>query len=943
MKTYFKITLVLAAGLTLVILLHLAWTLTTTAAPVAAPALQAGNYGGNFRFALNEPNNLDPADWPDAANGPIVGRVFEGLTRWNDDHAPLPAIAHSWESSDGQTWTFHIRSGARFHNGRQVTAQDVVYSWDRVAAAGNGYYDYLIAPLLSTTTVVSTATLQVTLNEPFAPFPTLLALPFMSVVPSETVGTIATNPVGSGPFQFQSWTPGNNIVVSHYDDYYAGRPYLDGITYQFYTDETDMYDDYLLGNLDLSPVPANRISEVAGSPNAISGNMLCLYHYGMKVDWPPFDDVRVRRALNYAVGYREDPLWPVAEGPVPPGMQGYDPPVPSYPYSPTLALNLLAQADWTDTNFDGILDDGAGTDLTIELWHNTSPSHEAIANAVADDFRDIGGAGLGATVVVSHTDWGTYRNNLDQYPMYRRGWCANYPDPYNFLDPLFRTGNAAGRTNYSNAQVDNWLGQSLATLDLTTRQALYESVETQVQDDAPFINLYYYGAVYVKSEDVLGLVIPSWGLDAVQMEKVQLFLHDHDVEVQAILSPKESVLAGDAIAEGKDVVIIAKVRNAGRYAETNVPVRCRILQDGTEVHSETGIIDYLAKERNPVWYGWDWAEVEITTGNYTIEVTTLLAGDEDPSNDQKTRDFTVTDVAFYDAYIRDHATDDGSVCTDGWWQSPDILVRNQDDGIRRCQDPLLGQTNYVYVKVRNIGNVAISDGYVDVYWHAPSPGIICGSWALINPTPIPVGTLGPWESKWVKTPWAPPIEGHACLFARFSSSHDPVSAECDVACDNNIAQRNVDVVELGGGSVMRSLAETGQASVLFEVTNVYDLPAAVDLIVERGTFPSTGTIVLEFSHDLFSRWQDAGGTVEGGAVIAGTTRISVTHPVSTTVVGLPMGVRETQQARMHLTGPPAAEFALYVTERIEGTTIGGMTYRTEIPWTLYLPLVLRGY
>ena len=122
-----------------------------------------------------------------------------------------------------------------------------------------------------------------------------------------------------------------------------------------------------------------------------------------------------------------------------------------------------------------------------------------------------------------------------------------------------------------------------------------------------------------------------------------------------------------------------------------------------------------------------------------------------------------------------------------------------------------------------------------------------------------------------------------------------------------------------------------------------DLPASVNLIVERGTFPTTGTLVLELSNYLFSRWQDAGGTVEGGAMIPGTTRISVTHPVSATVVGLPMDVRETQQARMHLVGPPAAEFALQVTERIEGTTVGGMTYRTEIPWTLYLPLVLRNY
>ena len=142
---------------------------------------------------------------------------------------------------------------------------------------------------------------------------------------------------------------------------------------------------------------------------------------------------------------------------------------------------------------------------------------------------------------------------------------------------------------------------------------------------------------------------------------------------------------------------------------------------------------------------------------------------------------------------------------------------------------------------------------------------------------------------------------------------------------------------------MRSLAQTGHASVVFEVSNVYDLPAPVDLIVERGTFPITGTLVLEFSRDLFSRWQAAGGTVERGAVIPGTTRISVTHPVSTTIVGLPLGVRETQRARMYLGGPSGAEFEMRVAERIHGAVVGGLTYRTEIPWTVYLPVVLRNY
>jgi len=907
-------------------------------AAAAAPRPE-GNYGGSFRFADYEPLSLDPIDVDfNSGSRSVVRQVFEGLTRWDDDLSTQPAIAQSWASSDAQNWTFYLRPGVRFHNGRLVTAQDVVYSWDRVAAAGNEWYEYLVGSLLSAVTAVNNDTVEVMLSEPFASLPSVLALPFMSVVPSETVGTIATNPVGSGPFQFTSWTPGDSIALTYYDDYYGGRPYLDSITYQFYADEDAMYEDYLLGNLELSPVPSDRITEVVGSPNAIFGNRLNLYYYGMKVDWPPFDDVRVRQALNYAVDKPDivdhvaDGYNVTAEGPVPPGIEGYDPPVPAYAYNPTQALDLLAQAGWTDTNSDGILDDGAGTDLTIELWFNTSANHEAIANAVADDFRDIGGLGVGATVEISHTDWSNYLSNLDLYPMYRLGWNADYPSPYNFLYPFFDSESGHNYTHYNNPQVDAWLDQSLATLDLTARQALYGSIETQVQDDAPFINVLYAGAVYVKGEDVLGLVIPSWGIDAIRMANVQMFFSTHDVEPQSILYPKSSVLI-------QPIAPSIKVRNAGSSTETGLPVRCRILQGATELYNQTLTIATLSPFATHILAFPAWTPPG--AGNYTVEFTTLLPGDENPANDQESAAVEVTDVAFYDAYTRDNPTDIGSVPTLSWWQSPDLLVRHQADGPIRHQDPILGQTNYVYVQVRNIGNDTITDAYVDVYWHEPATAIICGDWAPINPAPIPVGSLAPGQSAWVVTPWLPTVEGHTCLFSRLWSSQDPVTVECDVAWDNNIAQRNVEVVDLDGGG-RYTLAQAGQAIVLFEVTNVRDLPASADLIVERGTFPTTGTLVLEFSRDLFTRWQ-ASGSVSGGAPIPDTTRIEVTDPVSATIAGLPLGVRESQQVQMYLDGPPGREFALHVSQRIDGALVGGMTYETEAPWPVYLPLVLRNY
>ena len=146
-------------------------------AALASPRPE-GNYGGSFRFADYEPLSLDPIDVDfGSGSSAVVRQVFEGLTRWDDDLSTQPAIALSWTSSDAQNWTFHLRPGVRFHNGRLVTAQDVVYSWDRLAASGNEWYEYLVGSRLSAVTAVNTDTVEVALSEPFASLPSVLALP----------------------------------------------------------------------------------------------------------------------------------------------------------------------------------------------------------------------------------------------------------------------------------------------------------------------------------------------------------------------------------------------------------------------------------------------------------------------------------------------------------------------------------------------------------------------------------------------------------------------------------------------------------------------------------------------------------------------------------------------------------------------------------------------
>jgi len=506
-----------------VVVLLLAALATASERPKASTSF----YGGNFRYPIAGPTSLDPVD--DGADWAILDQIFEGLVKYDDNLNPIPAIAESWTSTDAITWTFTIRSGARFHNGRQITASDVYLSWLRAQATSD--YWYMMADMagVSSYSAPDASTFQVVLNGPYAPFPYIVGLPPFSVIPLEALPNIDTNPVGSGPFEFQSWTPGSEIVLEANDDYYGGRPYLDTITFPFYGNEDEMYTEFQADNLDISPVPLSYQDSLVGDPNLIVVPVGTRY-FGMKVDWAPFDDVRVRRALNYAVDKQDivdnvvEGYQIVADGFTPPGMQGYDPAVEGYVYTPTLALDLLEDAGWTDTNEDGILDDGTGTDLTIEMWHSTRFFSEeaAIAAAVADDLRNIGGMGKGATVTISYTEWTNYLNNLDTYPMYLLRWLVDYPEPFDFLDPIFRSDSDSNYSHYDNNAVDTGLGLAKETLDGASRRTLYTFIESVIQDDAPHINLFYICRVYIQQPTVRGLAMSMVGTTS--MEKVWLDL-----------------------------------------------------------------------------------------------------------------------------------------------------------------------------------------------------------------------------------------------------------------------------------------------------------------------------------------------------------------------------------------------------------------------------------
>lgn len=485
----------------------------------STPAVSAAESGGVLRIPFTEPATLDPAQLTWNYEAGIAMQVLEGLTGLDQNLNTIPAIAESWSASpDAKTWTFSLRQNVFFHNGRQVLAKDFVYSWNR-AKSGGGVYANLFDNIASFS-AKSDFKFVVKLKAPHASFPTQLVMPIFYIIPKEAASTIATNPVGTGPFKFVKWTAGKKIVLTRNDNYYGSVAYLQGVEYRFYTDTDAEWTDFQANQLDITRIPPSEWATYKNDPNTMTHSLMVTFGLGFKFSTYP--DVNVRKAFQRAIeraAIAADPaLWPydpgrqVATGVVSPGKGSYDNSDILIPYDPAEALDLLDDAGWMDTDDDGILDNGAGTNLTAVIPDSISPSGHALYQRIADDLSNIGGSGVGVSVTLSTT--------FGEQTIFSTGWSSDYPDPENDLLPYETNGIFAARLGYSSAAFDDALNEGRATLDETTRNAAFHDAETQlVLDDACDLPIYYVVMVPIlKKNYVHDLVVTAQGYEYIQFK-----------------------------------------------------------------------------------------------------------------------------------------------------------------------------------------------------------------------------------------------------------------------------------------------------------------------------------------------------------------------------------------------------------------------------------------
>jgi peptide/nickel transport system substrate-binding protein/oligopeptide transport system substrate-binding protein len=512
--------------------------------PIPAPAQssRAAPEGGVYRRPLaQEPATLDPARISDVYSRSVAQQIFDGLVQFDSTLTVTPALAQFWKASrDGKTWTFTLRRGVKFHHGRELTADDVVFSFTRIldprlkssAAAmfsnieGAAEFQRGAAAAVSGLSALDASTVQIVLTESFAPFVSVLAMGHAKILPRDLVergaDAFGTAPVGTGPFKFSGWERGRSIALVRNADYFDGPPHLRGLVFRVFQggNVPAMYEEFRQGRLEDTPVPTTEHSHAAAAVEYqyIKRPMFSLRHYGFNTRMKPLDDRRVRRAITAAIdrpaildGVFLSRYIP-AHGIVPPGTLAFNPGVKATAFDPTRARALLAEAGY------------AGGRGMPAITFVSGVRSERILTEHGQIKKALDAVGIRAEFQYQ-TDWPTFVRTLGEGKAgaYLYAWHADIPDPDNFLHLLFHSRSPRNYMGYANPLVDELLTRARGERDLQRRVDLYRRAEQIILDDAPLIPFWHYPyerlfQPYVRSVEVNGLGDPYIPLRKIRLE-----------------------------------------------------------------------------------------------------------------------------------------------------------------------------------------------------------------------------------------------------------------------------------------------------------------------------------------------------------------------------------------------------------------------------------------
>jgi peptide/nickel transport system substrate-binding protein len=493
---------------------------------LCACGLAAQGAGPTLLIALSgDSTGMDPQMVLNNDSGYVISPIYDQLVENKPGSTDIvPGLADKWTiSNDGLTYTFHLRSGVKFHDGTPCDADAIVKWLDRQLNKDNPNYwgkkagiDNMVEftfPNVDNWKKVDASSVSIHMTKPNAEFLNSLSMVWEGVSSPTAVekwgADYYKHPVGTGPFKFVEWTPNDHVTLEANPAYFKGKPKLGKVVYRVIPESAVRVMELMKGTIDviadITPLDAQTLG---GKPNVkvLQQPGLLVSGVALPTQTKPFDDPRVRQALNYAVDKESmnkflfKGLATTMNAPLPPTQWGYDKTLPGYPYNPAKAKQLLAAAGYPD-GFTANL-------FTYPGQKSYNPvGGPALSQALQNDLKKVG-----VTVNIQQLESGALFAKVhakDFADMALAGWSGDNGDPNNFIGSLWASSNipSINTARYVNKKFDDLLNKGIEATDVKTRMKIYKEAQKIVMDDAPWIFLNYPAQLRAISSKVTGYTL----------------------------------------------------------------------------------------------------------------------------------------------------------------------------------------------------------------------------------------------------------------------------------------------------------------------------------------------------------------------------------------------------------------------------------------------------
>ena len=458
--------------------------------------------------------HLDPIQPLDGESAKVCEIIYDTLVQFRDNTTDIePALAEAWKSStDGLTWTFYLRQGVKFHDGTPFNVDAVIFSFTRPEAQTREFHEEFIDRIVA----LDAFTVQFQLKTPYAPFISTMAETVFSIVSPTAVAKFGAdfdnNPVGTGPFKFVRWDKHDKIVLTANDMHWAGVPALDGLIFRTIPDNSMRLTELQQGNIHAMEFPnPDDIPLIQGDTRLelIRQPSLNIGFIAMNMDKPPFNNLKVRLAINHAIDkttiiehlYQGRGI--PAKNPIPPTLWSYDDAIEDYAYDPELARQLLAEAGYPD---------GFETTLwALPVPRAYIPDGGALAEELQSELQDVGIA-----VKIVTYDWDIYVSKVlnGEHDMAMMGWnSGDDPDDlfYSLLSIPAAEKPILNLSFYRSDEMQDVLERARTSTDRAERITLYQEAQAIFHRDAPWVSLVHTQRILVVDRSVKNLKLPPIG------------------------------------------------------------------------------------------------------------------------------------------------------------------------------------------------------------------------------------------------------------------------------------------------------------------------------------------------------------------------------------------------------------------------------------------------